>query len=149
MTLDNLPMTPDDLIVRMYASICFERGGRPDWLGFTDLFAPGARLVRVTDEGVFEFDVNSYRTTFEKMISSGEMSSFWEGELWRETFQFSDFAHILSAYETRTARDGPILNRGVNSIQLFRRNERWWISAMLWRREGQAVRIPDARPHDR
>ena len=142
-------MTLDDLILRMYASICFERGGRLDWLGFTDLFAPGARLVRVTDEGVFEFDVNSYRAAFEKMISSGEMSSFWEGELWRETFELDDLAHILSAYETRTARDGPILNRGVNSIQLFRRNERWWISAMLWRREGQAVRIPDVRPNDR
>jgi hypothetical protein len=32
----------------------------------------------------------------------------------------------------------------VNSIQLFKRGGRWWISAMIWRREGRDVRIPDA-----
>jgi hypothetical protein len=30
----------------------------------------------------------------------------------------------------------------VNSIQLFRRDGHWWISAMIWRRDGATVRIP-------
>jgi hypothetical protein len=77
------------------------------------------------------------------MIDSGEMPSFWEGELWRETRQFEDVAHVLSAYETRRTRDSEALNRGVNSIQLFRRDGRWWVSAMIWRREGRNVRIPE------
>lgn len=133
----------DSVIATMYQSVCFERGSRPDWSLEDAVFAPGARLVRVTDDGVFEFDLASYRTNFESMIDSGEMPSLWEGETWRETRLFGDVAQVLSAYETRPARNGPLLTRGVNSIQLFRRDGRWWISAMIWRREGRGATIPD------
>ena len=131
----------DDLIAEMYDTVCFEAGRRPDWSRQDAIFALGARLVRVNDDGVFEFDLPSYRANFESMIDSGEMPSFWEAEIWRETRQFDDVAHVLSAYETRRSRGGELLNRGVNSIQLFRRDGRWWISAMIWRREGATVRI--------
>ena len=134
----------DDVISAMYANICFEGGGRPEWEAAHAMFAPGARMVRVTDDGVFAFDIESYRRDFERMIDSGEMPSFWEGELWRETRRFGEVAHVLSAYETRRSRNGPPLNRGVNSIQLFKKDGRWWISAMIWRREGKNVAIPDA-----
>jgi len=99
--------------------------------------------VRINDGGIFEFaNQDAYRENFEAMIDSGEMPSFWEGELWRETRLFGDMAHVLSAYETRRSRNGELMNRGVNSIQLFRREGRWLISAMIWRREGRDVRIP-------
>jgi hypothetical protein len=136
----------DDIIASMYASVCWEAGGRPDWKRKEEIFASGARMVRITDEGVFEFDNDSYKANLEAMIDSGELRSFWEGEIWRETQQFGDLAHVLSAYETRSSQHGDILNRGVNSIQLFRRDGRWWISAMAWRREGKGVRIPDRPP---
>lgn len=131
----------DTVIAEMYASICFEPGERPDWSRQAEIYAPAARLVRINDDGVFEFDLDSYQVDFERMIDSGMMPSFWEGELWRETRQFDDMAHVLSAYETRRRRGGEVLNRGVNSIQLFRRNGHWWISAMVWRREGKTVII--------
>jgi hypothetical protein len=135
-------MNLDDVIAEIYDSISFEEGQRPDWSRQTAIFAPGARLVRVTDEGVFEFDLDSYRANIESKIDSGAMASFWEAEIWRETRQFGEVAHVLSAYEARHSRDGEVSNRGVNSIQLFRRDDSWWISAMLWRREGRDVRIP-------
>jgi hypothetical protein len=134
----------DTLIAKMYAGVCFEPGQRPDWSAEDEIFAPGARMVRVTDDGVFPFDLASYRKDFQRMIDSGEMPSFWEGEIWRETRVFGEVAHVLSAYETRRSREGEVLNRGVNSIQLFRQGGRWWISAMIWRREGREVTIPDA-----
>ena len=138
-------MNLDAVIAEMYDSICFESGQRPQWQR-QDVFAPGARLVRITDDGVFEFDLQSYREGIERMIDSGELSSFWEGELWRETREFGEMAHVLSAYETRRSRNGEVLNRGINSIQLFRRDGRWWVSALLWRREGKEIHIPDAPP---
>lgn len=130
------------IIDAMYASVCYEAGGHPDWETDEKIFAPRARMVRINDGGVFEFDMPSYREDFERMIASGELPSFWEGEIWRETRLFGDMAHILSAYETRRTRNGEVLNRGVNSIQLFKRNGEWKISAMIWRREGRDVRIP-------
>jgi hypothetical protein len=134
----------DSVIAEMYDAVSFENGERPDWNRQDAIFAPDARLVRVHDGGVFEFGLDSYRANFEAMIDSGEMPSFWEAELWRETRLFDDVAHVLSAYESRRTRNGEFLGRGVNSLQLFRRDGRWWISAMIWRREGAAVRIPDA-----
>jgi hypothetical protein len=131
----------DAIIAAMYACVCWEKGQRPDWKTHDAIFAPDARMVRINDDGVFEFDNVSYRANLEAMIDSGELPTFWEGELWRETRLFGDMAHVLSAYETRRSRDGELLNRGVNSIQLFRRDGRWWISAMIWRREGRDVRI--------
>ncbi|HYM62037.1 MAG TPA: hypothetical protein VEZ11_14240 [Thermoanaerobaculia bacterium] len=134
----------DTIIGAMYETVCFEPGERPDWNREREIFAPGARLVRVTDDGVFEFDLDSYETNFEAMIDSGAMPSFWEAELWRVTDQFGEMAHVLSAYESRRCRDGEFLGRGVNSMQLFRLDGRWWISAMIWRREGRDVQIAGA-----
>lgn len=138
-------MDLDGVIKEMYDSICFEEGVRPDWSRQSAIFAPGARLVRVTDDGVFEFDLDSYRINLETMIDSGAMPSFWEQEIWRETRQFGEVAHVLSAYETRLTREGEIRNRGVNSIQLFQRDGQWLISAMLWRRDGKTIRISESR----
>ena len=134
----------DSIIAEMYDQVSFEGGQRPDWSRHAKIFAPGARMVRVNDGGVFEFDMESFRINFEAMIDSGEMPSFWEGEIWRETRLFDDVAHVLSAYETRRTRNGEMINRGVNSIQLFRRDGRWWISAMIWRREGKTVKLPSS-----
>src|SRR5207237_9697712 len=84
------PANLDDVIKEMYDSICFDEGQRPDWSRLSANFAPGARLVRVTDDGVFEFDMESYRINLEAMIDSGAMASFWEAEIWRETRQFGE-----------------------------------------------------------
>lgn len=133
----------DSIIARMYETVSFEPGTRPDWSEENELFAPGARVVRVNDDGVFAFDLPAYQRDFDRMIDSGQMTSFWEAEIWRETRLFGDVAQVLSAYEMRRTRNGPPIGRGVNSIQLFRQGGRWWISAMVWRREGQNVSIPE------
>ena len=140
-------MSIDRIIAEMYDSVSFEPGTRPDWSRQGGIFVPGARLVRVNDEGVFEFDLDSYRLNFEGMIDSGVLPSFWEGEIWRETHQFGEIAHVLSAYETRQTRNGPPLNRGVNSIQLFEKDGQWRINSLMWRREGRSLLIPDVVPN--
>lgn len=139
-------MSIDATIRRMYESMGFEAGGAPDWNAQSEVFAPSARLVRVNDSGVFEFDPQSFRADFERLIASGALPSLWEGELWREVDEFDDVAHVLSAYELRHARDGELICRAIKSIQLFRSGDRWWISAMLWRREGANVHVPEALP---
>ena len=130
----------------MYGMVSFEPGTRPDWTRQSAIFVPDARLVRVNDDGVFEFTPETFRLNFESMIDSSVLPSFWEGEIWRETHQFANVAHVLSAYETRWTRAGDVINRGVNSIQLFERDNNWWISAMIWRRDGKTIQIPESAP---
>src|SRR5262249_25315757 len=57
----------DSIIKAMYESVCYERGGHPDWETDERIFAPGARMVRINDGGVYEFDMPSYRADFERM----------------------------------------------------------------------------------
>jgi len=136
----------DEVITAMYASMCFEDGSQPDWNAHAELFAPGARLVRVTADGVFAFDPASFRRDLETKIASGALRSFWEGEVSRETHAFGDIAHVLSGYATRGSRDGEPLGRAVKSIQLYRQHGRWWISAMLWQRENANFTLPSELP---
>ena len=132
-------MSVAGVIDAMYASMSFEPSQQPDWQRQAELFAPGARLVRVNDDGVFEFDPQTFRENLQGMIDSGALPSFWEGELSREICEFGDIAHVLSTYEMRVSREGAFVARAVKSIQLYKRDGRWWISAMLWRR----VAIPE------
>lgn len=134
-------MTVDEVIAAMYESMGFNRGEHPDWERQSELFAPEARLVRVNDDGVFEFTVRSFRDDLEKKIASGAIASFWEKELWHDVREFGDIAHVLSVYETYASRDAEPLGRAVKSIQMFRQSGRWWISAMIWRREGTGFRL--------
>jgi hypothetical protein len=127
-------MSLDEIITAMYASFSFEEGTRPNWALQAEIFAPAARLVRVNDDGVFEFTPASFRENLEEMISSGAMTSFRETEVSREVHDFGDVAHVLSEYET------PYFH-AVKSIQLFRRDDRWWISAMIWRRDRTRERL--------
>lgn len=136
-------MTLDSTIAAMYASMCFEPGEQPDWRAHGELFAPAARLVRVTDDGVFEFDPETFRRDLQRMIASGTLTSFWEGELRRETREFGGIAHVLSWYATRSSRHGEVTGRAIKSIQLFQQNDRWRISAMIWRRESATFTLGD------
>ena len=141
-------MTVNRVVDDMYASMSFERGERPNWQLQAEVFAENARLVRVNDDGVFEFDPRSFRENFESMIESGSMPSFCEVELWRQTREFGDIAHVLSAYEMRTHRGGELIARAVKSIQLYEKDGIWRISAMLWRREGRTTAIPRTTPSE-
>jgi hypothetical protein len=127
-------MTIDEVLAALYQSCSFAPGERPDWDRQREILAPNARMVRVNDEGVFEFTPQTFRENLEQMIASGTLSSFHEAELWHQAHEFGDIAHALSVYETRLQPDGDVIDHGVKSIQLFRRDGRWWISAMIWRR---------------
>jgi hypothetical protein len=127
-------MTADDAVTKMYAAMSFEPGGEPDWAAQSEVFAPRARLVRVRDDGVFDFDPRSFCADYERMIRSGEIKSLYEHELSRDTKIAGNIAHVLSNYELRTSRSGAFISRAVKSIQLFEKNGRWWISAMIWQR---------------
>ena len=127
-------MTIDEVIAALYQSCSFAPGERPDWDKQREILAPDARMVRVNDDGVFELTPQTFRENLEQMIASGTLASFYEAEVWKQVHEFGDIAQVLSVYETRLTAESDVIDHGIKSIQLFRRDERWWISAMIWRR---------------
>ena len=116
-------MNLDAVVRALYEVMCFDAGARPNWDRLTEILAPNARIVRVSDDGVFEFNPATFRRNIEEMIGSGALPGFWEGELSREVQTFGDMAHVLSIYEGRRSRDAAVLFRAVKSMQLFKRHD--------------------------
>lgn len=69
-------------------------------------------------------------------------TDFYESEITREVRVFGNIAHVWSTYETRLKKDGPVVRRGINSIQLYWENERWWIVSWTFDGERENNKIP-------
>jgi hypothetical protein len=123
----------DVAIRRLYEVISFEEGGAPDWMGMRTLFAPAARITRVTPEGVDALDVPGFEAMFSELMESGAVLSFFEQETARRVEMFGAVAHVLSAYETKRSPHAlAAFGRGINSIQLMWADSRWLVISLLW-----------------
>ena len=80
---------------------------------------------------------NDPQTIYETM-----RTGFFEREIHRITRRFGNIAHVFSTYESRLTPDGPITDRGINSLQLFWDGTRWWIASATWDEERPDNPIP-------
>ena len=131
-----------DAIRAMYEVISFPEGGEPDWERMKEVFLPSARLTRITPEGVDCFDLQTFQAMALEMLDRGIYTSFFEHELIRRVDFFGAFAHVLSAYETKTTpKASSFLARGVNSIQMLWERDSWRVVSLLWDEEKENVPI--------
>lgn len=136
----------DAITKALYDVISGPAGQKRDWDRMRSLFHPDARLVPM----VKARDGSGMRTMVlaidDYVQRSGpllEQNGFFEQEIARKVDAFGDFAHVFSTYEGRKAKDdaAPFL-RGINSIQLVRQQDRWWVLQILWEQEHDAGPIP-------
>jgi len=125
--------TVDATIGVLYEVISGGPGEPRDWDRFQNLFKPESRLIptRKSKEGeltLASMSPNEYITMFTTRISSG----FFEKELSRKTEQYGTITHVFSTYETKEKKEGPVTNRGINSIQLFNDGKRFYVINILW-----------------
>ena len=71
-------------------------------------------------------------------------TGFFEKELKHELVSFGTIAHVFSTYETKETKNGPVTNRGINSIQLFKDQNRYYIMNVLWCAESLGFTLPPA-----
>jgi hypothetical protein len=139
--------TIDAIVDALYESISFPPGGQPDWGLLRSLFLPGGRLIPPkvkTNADSPVLDVEGFIAASGFSQEGGiRPRGFHERDVRRITESFGSIAHVLSTYESRFKADDPEpFERGVNSIQLLRANERWWAVTILWDVEHGDVRIP-------
>ena len=68
--------------------------------------------------------------------------AFYESEINKEVRVFGNIAHVWSTYETRLVKDGPVVRRGINSVQLYHSDDRWWIISWTFDKERDDRKIP-------
>ncbi len=124
----------DGIIAAMYDVLSGPAGEARDWDRFRSLYYPGAHLVPVIAVGG--------DTPRARMLSPEEYirrvdpvfakESFFERETKRQCEHIGRVAHVLSWYESFHEPDGAPFDSGVNSIQLFFDDTRWWILHVVW-----------------
>ncbi|CAN5442733.1 hypothetical protein BH09BAC3_BH09BAC3_30490 [soil metagenome] len=136
--------TIDATVAALYEVISGGPGQARDWDRFQNLFKPESRLfpTRKTNEGELTLAAMSpadYITMFTSRISTG----FFEKELTKKTETYGTVTHVFSTYETKEKKDGPVTNRGINSIQLFNDGKRYYVINIFWCAESMGYPLPE------
>lgn len=135
----------DAILAALYDVISGPAGQARNWDRFRSLFVPGARLIpaRARPAGGAEavvLDVEGYIGRTSRFF---EQNGFFEKELARTTQVFGNVAHAFSTYASyRTAQDSVPFSRGINSIQLLKDGDRWWVVSIFWDAERPGLTIP-------
>ncbi len=140
--------TIDGIVKALYECVTFEAGKRPDFARLRSLCHFNARFVPPKDASANSagvFHTEEYIARSDKYIDRADLrtSGFYEREVGRKTDVYGAVAHVFSAYESRSLRsDQRAIGRGINSIQLLRDQDRWWILSIAWDSERPDNPIP-------
>ena len=138
--------TLDSTVETLYAVISGEAGEKRDWELFKYLFTADAKLLPtvLNEEGKIGYRA---MTPAQYVESSGawlEENGFFEKEIFRVTESFGPVTHIFSTYESyRSESDEEPFTRGINSIQLLKDENRWWVVNVYWSGERDDNPIPE------
>ena len=143
--------SPEAIVAALYASVSHGPDASPDWERMRSIFLPVGMLVppRKPEEALFTvIDVDGFEERFKKSIAAAKEkgtppTGFYEKELSRRTDCFGNVCQIFSTYESKhTESDAKPFVRGINSIQLVRDGQRWWIASVIWDTERTDNPIP-------
>jgi hypothetical protein len=132
----------DAILTALYAVISGPAGER-DWSRFRSLFTNNARLASVTkaapDHPARVLSPDDYIN-----LAGGYFKShaFYENAIVNKVDRFGDMAQVFSSYESRNAPNEKPFTRGINSIQLFYDQNRWYILSILWDEESPTNPLP-------
>ena len=129
--------TIESIIPAVYDVISGPKGER-DWNQFHNLFHSNAILGSTIKDSLdiyrfISFTPKGYQDRNQPFF---ERNNFFEEELTREVTSFGGLAMVASTYQFKFEKDGPIIQKGTNHIQLIKENGRWWITSLIWEAEG-------------
>lgn len=136
--------TLDGIIAAFYDVISGPAGQPRQWGRDRTLYVPWVHFVSMSvRDGRPHATVMSHQEYVDGSDPGLVRNGFFEEEIARETRRFGNVAHVWSTYQYRQVADGPVLGRGINSIQLYWDGDRWWITAAAWdgEREGNPISL--------
>ena len=141
--------SPEAVVRATYDAISRAPGAPFQWERFRSLFLPEARLIPNTEQTGGQFTVHTVDSFirwiddgWKRVIGTPQDRGFAESHVAGITEQFGDVAHVFSTYEKHIWNDKNVVGRGINSIQLVKKDGRWWISSIAWDEEPAAGQVP-------
>ncbi|WP_433967278.1 hypothetical protein [Tunturiibacter gelidiferens] len=138
--------SPEAILNAVYSVISGAKGQTRDWDRMRSLFIPDARLIPATTSSTSGRS-DAVVLTIDSYIarSQGRMTAngFFERSIHNEIEQFGNIVQVWSTYESRHNADDPTpFTRGINSLQLLKDGDRYWIVNIFWDSESPANPIP-------
>jgi hypothetical protein len=134
----------DAIVAALYDVISGPAGPR-DWDRLNSLMLPEARFMpvghRPDGQDVYRaIDADGYvQRAGPLMMKEG----FFETGVANQVEQFGNIAHVFSTYESRHEKGGEPFAKGINSIQLVKLGDRWWVASIMWDTERPGMPIPE------
>jgi len=153
-SLDPLPedvRSIEAIVAASYEAISRAPGRPFQWDRWRTLFLPGAILVpnaEQTSGELWVMSVDDFIAWIDGWyaenapIGGADDKGFEEAEIHASVQHYGDIAHVMSTYGKRYWGAEETLGRGINSILLVHREDRWWIAAAVWDEEAGAGPIP-------
>ena len=140
----------DAIVAALYGSVSHGADASPDFDRMRRIFLFVGMLVPPKAAGADfrAMDVDQFAERYEKSVATrkekGEPATgFFEREIARRTDCFGNICQVFSTYESRhSPSDTTLFQRGINSIQLLRDGNRWWIASVVWDAERPDNPIP-------
>ena len=139
--------TIETIITAVYDVISGPAGEKRDWERMRSLFIPEAVLMpsgqnpKTKEVGYRYWSLDEY---IEKAGTGLEKDGFFEVEVARKVEQYGTIAHVFSTYESRrNQNDEKPFARGINSIQLLKGKDRWYVVSIFWMGETPDFPIPE------
>jgi hypothetical protein len=142
--------SPEAILNAVYSVISGGKGQTRDWDRMRSLFVPDARLIpavaaSAANGGAAHSDavmltVDGYiERSGARLTSDG----FFEHSIHNEIEQFGNIVQVWSTYESRhNLDDAKPFARGINSFQLLKDGDRYWVVNIFWDSESPAKPIP-------
>ena len=126
--------TAQSVVEELYELVTFSPGKTPDWERVRDLFVDEAVIIirtGLTEMSVFTVDgfVGDFVSFIER--TNVEETGFIERIVRTKPLVFGDIAHILVLYEAEIPGSPRGPQQGVDSFQLIRKDDRWWIASVV------------------
>lgn len=134
----------DSIVAAVYDVISGPPGPR-DWDRLRSLLLPEARFMPVAHrrDGQDAYRMLSLDDYIERSGPMFMKEGFFETGIANCVEQFGSIAHVFSTYEARREKGGQPFIRGINSIQLVKLGDRWWIASIMWDTERPGIAIPE------
>jgi hypothetical protein len=135
----------DAILAALYGSVSGPAGPR-DWDRVRSIFAPGGWVAPVEkrSDGGATARIMSLEAFIERSSRNASPGGFYEREIARRSDAFGSIVHVFSTYEARHRPDDPTpFRRGINSIQLLKDGNRYWVVSVYWDTEREGAPIPE------
>ncbi len=136
--------TLDGIMRGYYGVVSVEKGGKVSYERDSLLHWPKVNvgMVGMNKSGKPVFHYISLKEFHRLSDPAVEKDGFYEKEISRKVENFGAIYHVWSTYESRNTATGPVIERGINSIEMFYDGRRFWILGWFYDAERKGNPIP-------